>query len=195
MIKNIMILVLLFAVAFLINIYYKKSSIKLDNDKLILNVKDKSIFLDYTLKKSENLTFSNLNVTIKKLALTGSNTFFEIATADSLYEFTGNRELIVKTIFEAEKINEIFSINGLSAIEVVLKNDKVVNLFVEENDIKELIFFYGLKTDLFIKTVKRLQGKDVKLLYQESVKTLLEPATHWSVQHNDIGGVIQSVDY
>jgi len=190
-----MILVLLFAVAFLINIYYKKSSIKLVNNQVILNVKDKTVLLDYSLKKSDKITFSNLNIVQKKLNLKENSVFLELATVDSLYEFNSKSENIVKVIFEAKEINKIFSINGLTAMEVVLKNGKVMNLFVEDNDMTNLTFFYGLPTDTFRKTVERLQGIEAKLLYQNSIEPLHNPATHWSVEHNDIDGVIQAIDY
>ena len=195
MIKNILILLVLLAAAFLISVYYKKSSIKLENNRVVLNVKDKSVFLDYNLKKSENLTFSNLNIVQKELNLKGKIAFLEVATADALYQFSGKTEFVVKTVFEAKKMNRIFSINGLEAIEVVLKNDKVLNLFVDDNDMKELTFFYGLPTDIFIKTVERLQGREAKLLYQENIEALANAKSHWSVVHNDIDGVMESIDY
>jgi archaellin len=195
MIKNIMIIVLLSAVAFLINIYYKKSSIKLENNRVILNVKDKSIFLDYSLEESGNLTFSNVNILQKKLNLKGNSTFLEVVTADALYELNENGEFIVKTIFEAKKINTIFSINGLRAMEVVLRNERVINLFMENNYRKELIFFYGLSTNSFIKSIEKLQTREATLLYQNSIDSLSKPVTHWGVEHNDIDGVVQSIDY
>jgi archaellin len=185
----------LLAAAFLITVYYKKSSIKLENNRVIINVKDKSVFLDYNLKKSENVTFSNLNIVQKELDLNGQTAFLEIATADALYQFSGKTEFIVKTVFEAKKINKIFSINGLKAIEVVLKNDKVLNLFVDDNDMKTLTFFYGLPTDIFLKTVERLQGRESKLLYQKNIEPLAHAESHWSVVHNDIDGVMESIDY
>jgi len=194
MIKNIMIIMVFFAAAFLINIYYKKSSIVLKDNRVVLNVKDKSLFLDYSLEKSESLTFSNVNIAQKKLKIEGNSIFFEVATVDSMYEFNRNLELVVRKTFEAKKLNKIFSVNGLIAMEVVLKNDKTFNLFVEESGIDNLKFFYGIPTDIFKRIVKKLQGRDANLLYQNSMESLSKPISHWSVKHNDLDGVIQAID-
>jgi hypothetical protein len=196
MIKNIIIFIVFIATVFLINNYYKRSSLTFKDNRIILKVKEKSVLFDYNLLYSQNLSFSNINIVQSKLlSKKGNNSYFEVATTEALYEFNQQTEEVVKTIFEAKKLNSICTINGIRAIQVILKNSEIINLFVDDNDMKELKFFYGLPTKVFAQTVEKLQGLEVKLLDDGRIVQLKEPMSRWNVKHHDIDGVISSIDY
>jgi hypothetical protein len=195
MIKNTLILIFFLAFTFVITIYYKKSSIKLEGDRVVLNVKDKSVLFDYTLVKLETLSFSNLDIVQKELKIKGRTLLFELARADALYSFNSDTKFIVKSIFEAKKINYLFSINGLSAMELVLEDDSVVNLFVEESEGKELKFLYGFSSNSFREAVEKLGNFKTQLLYQDRLGELKKRVTHWNIKHINIDAVVESIDY
>lgn len=196
MIKNILILIVFIAAIFLINNHYKRSVLDFKENKITLMVKEKTVAFPYTLSISKNITFSNVNITQNKLVCPkGNSAYYEVATTESLYEFSQQTEQVVQTLFDAKKLNIICSINGIRAIQVVLKNDKVINLFIDDNDMKKLKIFYGLSTETFAQTVERLQGLEVKMLEKGVLVKLLEPMTKWSVKHNDFDGIIQSSDH
>lgn len=196
MIKNIIILIVFIATVFLINNYYKQSVLDFKDNKITLNVKEKRLTFPYTLISSENITFSNVNIVQNKLVCPkGNSAYYEVATTESLYEFNQQTEQVVQTLFDAKRLNTICSINGIRAIQVVLKNDEVINLFIDDNDMKELKLFYGLSTETFAQTVEKLQGLEVKILEKGVLVKLLEPMTKWSVKHNDFDGIIQSIDH
>jgi len=196
MIKKILILIVFIATIFLINNYYKRSSLNFKDNKIILKVKEKMLTFPYTLVESKNVTFSNINILQSQLICPkGNRAYYEVATIDGLYEFNQQTEQIVKTLFNAKKLNSICSINGIRAIQVVLENSEVINLFIDDNDMKELKLFYGLTTEIFTKTVEQLQGLEVKVLEKGVLTEPLEAMTQWNVKHNDIDGIISSIDY
>jgi len=192
MTRNITILIILIAAIFLVSYYYKASSLKLTPKGVAIDVDQNKIFLESTVTKVIPITFSNLTVMQNKLS---NGTYFEVATCEGLYEFNSNTKALIGTIFEAEKTEEIFSINGLSALRITLKNSQVINLFVEDNDRKELKIFYGIPYETFAKTVEKVMGKTFKGLSVGGIFELPAGMTKWSVLHNDFEGVISSIDY
>ena len=196
MIKKIIILIVFLATVFLINNAYKRSSLIFEDNKIKLKMREKSVVFEYNLLDSKDVTFSNVHILQKKLVSpTGSIAYFEVARTEALYAFNQQTEEVVKIIFEAKKIDTLCSINGVRAIQVILKNSDVINLFVDDNDMKELKLFYGFSTNIFLKTVERLQGLEVNTLYKGRVHKLFHPMSKWNVEHNDIDGVISSIDH
>jgi len=196
MIKNIIIFIVFLATIFLIHNYYKRSSLNLKENTIVLKVKEKMLIFDYIFLKSKNLSFTNINILQNKLRNKEGNViYFEIATAEPLYEFNQKTEEVVKILFEAKRLYPICSINGVRAIQVVLENDKIINLFVDDNDMKELKFFYGLSTNFFIQTIEKLQGLEVKVFEKNEIFPLTDPVSQWNITHHDIDGIIYSTDY
>lgn len=196
MIKKILILIVFIATLFLINNHYKRSSLNFKDNKIILKVKEKMLTFPYTLVESKNIIFSNVNIVQSQLVCPkGNRAYYEVATLEGLYEFNQQTEALVKTLFDAKKLNTICSINGIRAIQVVLQNGEVINLFIDDNDMKELKFFYGLTTEIFTQTVEQLRGLEVKILEKGVMTEPLKAMTKWNIKHNDIDGLISSIDY
>ena len=192
MTRNITILILIIAAIFLLSHYYKPSTLKLTPKGVSINISKEKFFLESTVQKIVPITFSNLTVMQSRLS---NGTYFEVATCESLYEFNQHTKNVVKIIFEADKVEEIFSINGVRAMRVTLKNAQVINLFIEDNDMKELKMFYGIPYETFSKTVKEILGKEFKELSIGGMFELPTAMTKWSVLHNDFDGVISSIDH
>ena len=192
MLKNIIILIVFVLAIFLLNRYYQKSSLNFKENSVVVEVKGKQVVLNYSAIKPTSEHFSNVNIERKELTIEKAKTYFEVATVESLFEFESNTNHVVSTLFEAKELKRVFSINGLVAMQVLLKNEGVLNLFVDENDRKELKFFYGLSNETFSSTIESLaKGKVV----EKEVQALTEPMLMWSVKHIDIDGVIGSIDY
>ena len=138
------------------------------------------------------LTFSNLTIIQSKLS---NGAYYEVATCESLYEFNPDTSSVIKTIFEARELDELFSIGGVRAIRITLKNSQIINLFVDDNDMKELKIFYGISYDEYSKIVERILGKKFKELPVGGMLELPMAMTKWSVIHNNFDGVISSIDY
>ncbi|CAA6826672.1 MAG: Unknown protein [uncultured Sulfurovum sp.] len=192
MTRNIIIVLILIIAILFLAYYYKASSLKLDATGISLKVKEKAVSFDSNKVKTIAISFSNVNIMQSKLS---DGSYFEVATCEPLYEFNQNTKDVVKTLFEANRVDELFSIRGLSAMRVTLKNAQVVNLFIDDNDMKELKFVYGVPYEKFAPAVKKLMGKSFKNFPIGGLFELTVPLSQWNVINNDFNGIITSIDY
>jgi len=192
MIKNIIIITLIITAVLLLSYYNKVSTLVLDSKGVTINVNKSTTFLEASRVKMTPLTFSNLSVLQTKLS---NGTYYEVATCESLYEFNQNTKDLIFTIFEAEKLDELFNIKGVRAMRVTLKNSQVINMFVDDNDGKELKMFYGISFNEYSKIVEKILGKKFKEFPVGGMLELPIAMTKWSEKHNNFDGVIHSIDY
>ena len=191
--KNIIILTVFALAIFLLNRYYQQSSLSINDDAVVLEVKGKKVNLKYRAAKSTTEYFSNVNIVQKKLTIEGSKSYYEVASIDGLYEFNHNIEEIIRKLFEAKKVKNVFSIHELLAMQIVTESGEAINLFVSDNDIKEFHLFYGFSNEIFRSTILTLTG--INKLELADVVELNRSKTQWTVLNNDINGVISSIDY
>jgi len=195
MIKNIIILIVFALAIFLLNRYYQQSSLNFKNDTVVLEVKGKKVNLKPTAIKPTTEHFSNVNIAQKELTIEKSKSYFEVASIEGLYEFNHNIEVIIGKLFETKKVQKVFSINELHAMQVTTKSGKVINLFVTDNDSKEFHLFYGLSNELFRSTILTLTGTDKFDFELADTVEINEVMTKWTVLNNDFNGIIGSIDY
>ncbi len=191
--KNIIILTVFALAIFLLNRYYQQSLLSINDDAVVLEVKGKKVNFKYRDAKSTTEHFSNVNIVQKELTIEGNKTFYEVASIDGLYEFNHNIEEIITKLFKAKKINNIFSIHELLAMQIITENGEPINLFVSDNDTKEFHLFYGFSNEIFRSTILTLTG--INKLELADVVELNRSKTQWTVLNNDINGVISSIDY
>jgi hypothetical protein len=195
MIKNIIILTVFALAIFLLNRYYQQSSLNFKDGMITLEVKGKRVKFNSTSVKEEYKHFSNVEVLQKELMLESRKSYYEEAHINGLYEFNHNIKEIINILFKAKKIENIFSINALHAMQIITEDDVVINLFITDSDNKEFHLFYGIPTKLFRSAILTLIGKDKLEVKLENTIELKEIKTEWSIVNNDINGLISSIDY
>jgi len=196
MIKNIIIVVVFLLAIFLLNRFYKQSSMSYKENQVTLKTKHGTASIKYNLSKSNLLNFSNITIKQIHLADSKNSTFYEEASIEGLYEFSRTKEHIVKTLFEAKKVTTLLSLNELIAMQVTLKNNQIVNLFISDNSNKEFQLFYGLSTLDFHSILDKIKGEEISITLNKTLAIPADkPLTQWSVQHNDIDGIVSSIDY
>jgi hypothetical protein len=193
MIKNIIILIVFALAIFLLNRYYQQSSLNFKDGAVVLEVKGKKVNLKPTSIKPTSEHFSNVNIAQKELTIDGAKSYYEEVSIDGLYEFNHNIEEIMVKLFDTKKVQNIFSIHELHAMQVTTNSGEVINLFVTDNDNKEFHLFYGVSNELFRSTILTLLGTD-KLELEDAV-AVSEAMTKWTVLNNDFNGIISSIDY
>jgi hypothetical protein len=193
MIKNIIILIVFALAIFLLNRYYQQSSLNFKDGAVVLEVKGKKVNLKPTSIKPTSEHFSNVNIAQKELTIDGAKSYYEVASIDGLYEFNHNIEEIMVKLFDTKKVQNIFSIHELHAMQVTTNSGEVINLFVTDNDNKEFHLFYGVSNELFRSTILTLLGTDK--LELEDAAAVSEAMTKWTVLNNDFNGIISSIDY
>ncbi len=191
--KNIIILTIFALAIFLLNRYYQQSSLSINDDAVVLEVKGKKVNLKYSVAKSATEHFSNVNIVQKELVIKGAKTYYEVAVIDGLYEFNHNIEEIITKLFEVKKVQKVFSIHELLAMQIITESGEAINLFVSDNDTKEFHLFYGFSNEIFSSVILTLTG--INKLELADVIELNTSKTQWTVLNNDINGVISSIDY
>ncbi len=195
MIKNIIILLVFVLAIVLLNRYYQQSLLKFKDDVVMLEVKGKKVDLKPTSIKSTTEHFSNVDVLQKELTVEKTKIYFEVATIEGLYEFNHNIEEIIRVLFGTKKVQKVFSVNELHAMQVTIKSGEVINLFVTDNDTKEFHLFYGLSNEIFRSTILTLTGIDKFGFELSDASELNDIMTKWTVLNNDFNGIIGSIDY
>jgi len=192
MLKTILFILTIAIVAFLLNHFYKQSSITIDSGYVSLQAKGKVFNIKYQTRKNISHRFTNVNVVVSEIGAEDEKLYLESAKVESLYEFTYTPEKMVQMLFDAKDTKVLFHINGLKAMRVVLNNSKIVNLFVSQNHPKELQFLYGMSDAIFIKAVKKLSKEEVSP--SDALFSLSKPLATWSVKKLDLDGMVSSID-
>lgn len=193
--KNIIILTVFAFAIFLLTRYYQQSSLNFKDGVILLEVKGKKVKLKSTSVNIHNEHFSNVNIVQKELMIEGQKSYYEEATTEGLYEFNHNIKKIIDVLFDCKKVQNIFSIHSLHAMQVITKNGEVINLFVTDNDTKEFHLLYGLSNKVFRSTILALTGTDKFGFELDDAVELNEAKIQWTVLNNDINGIISSIDY
>ena len=193
MIKNIIILIVFALAIFLLNRYYQQSSLNFKDGMVLLEVKGKKVNLKPLAVESSIEHFSNVDIEQKELTIVKVKTYYEVATINGLYEFNYNIKEIIEVLFKSKKVQNIFSIHELDAMQVTTDSGEVINLFVTDNDTKEVHLFYGFSNEIFRSTILALTG--IEKLELSEVLKLSESKTQWTVLNNDFNGIISSIDY
>ena len=192
MFKNIIILIILAVIIYALTYSYKQSKLELIPNMVILNVGTEDFNFPYSEIKKESQKFSNVDIKQYILKSGDEKLFFELATIKGLYEFNDNPKEIINKLFDVKKRNSIFTKNGLEALQLTLPNNQKINMFMLQNDNKELRLFYGLSDKAFSQSIEKLVGKKVVPI---KASKLTKPISLWSTKVNDIDGVISSIDY
>ena len=188
--RNIIILIIILILAIFFIFYYNTStsSLRLTSKGVTIKLNNKKIFIETIRTKIIPLTFSKLSV---MQSLLSNGTYFELATCEDDYKFNHNVQEVIERLFGASSVEKLFERKGLYAMRVTLKNAQVINLFVENNNPKELKIFYGIEYEEFSKMVKRIMGKKFKELPIGGMLELPISMTKWNDLANDFDGVLE----
>ena len=148
------------------------SNLSYDNKHLTLQVEKKYLQLDATLLKQRKDSFGTLYLTQKVLRLDEGNiVVHEDARTDMLYEFEPTMMRSIKIIFDARQLIKVYAKSHLHMYQLVLKDSRILNVVVQQDDSQRLRFVYGLSMAQLNKMLKQLKP-DAKEAYYKEVITL-----------------------
>lgn len=173
-------------------IYQKNSSLSQDDKGIRIQVHSKKVLLESKQIKMTPISLANVNIIQSKLS---DGSYFEVAKCEATYTFNQDTKEIIETLFEAKKVEVVFSIKKLLAIRVTLQNTQVMNLFVDENDMKELKFFYGISYEKFVETINYLSPTSTKDFTVSGLFEPVSPMSQWNILNNDCSAKVVLVDY
>jgi hypothetical protein len=193
MIKKILILISFIASAIVLNHFYKPSnSLSLNSNEITLKVADNIFSLPYKSRKNIPLHLSIVDIKRAELGTKEEKIYVESATTEPMHEFNYASDKAVSMLFNAKRIISIFKSDELEALQMILANGEIINMFISPKESTELSFAYGFSNATFSKAIDRLVGKKVEL---KDTFTLTKPLAIWSAENLTLNSIISSVDY
>jgi hypothetical protein len=149
------------------------SYIGYDQSQLLLQLDQNQLRLHGRVIGEKRDNFSTLFLSRKLIRMDdGTLIVYENAHTDLSYEFEPMITRIVKIIFEAKSVATIYTRNNLFAYQVLLKNNKILNVLAQQSDTQGLRLIYGMPTSKFNKMLRQLDPGAPGAYYQQGIQLL-----------------------
>ncbi len=160
------------------------SNLSYNNEQLSLNVNEAHLQVHGTQLKQHRENFSILFLTQNLLRLDdGSIVMYEEARTDMQYEFEPTTTRSIRIIFDAKTIVRVYEKAFLYAYQLVLKDNRVLNVLVSQSYDQELQMLYGMSTEKLDSMLKELDP-NAKPAYYKNVINLSRESnplmSHWT---------------
>lgn len=166
--KNIMIAAL--SSALLLSACSNPSKLSYKNEQLQIQVKNSNLQVHGTLLKQQRENFSTLFLTQNLLRLDdGSIVMYENAQTDMQYQFDPTTTRSIGIIFDARSVNKIYENSLLFAYQVILQDNRVLNIIVSQGYDQELIMVYGMTTSKLNSMLRKLDPNAPLAYYKNSI--------------------------
>lgn len=183
MILKLKILFISFTVILLIN-SCATSNIVYKHEQLILEMNDTQLQIQGTALEQRNKNFNALSITQNRLRLDdGSMVVYEEARTDMQYHFYPHIRRIVEILFNAKPLTKYYYKSHLYAFQVVLKDNRVINVLVKKSHDKKIKMVYGLSTEKLNTILKTLDRNAPTFSYKNVMDLSHEPTpfiTQWT---------------
>ena len=167
--KHVNIIIITFLSALLLN-SCAPSSLSYSNEQLQIQVNDAYLQLHGTKLKQQRENFSTLFLTQNLLRLDdGSIVMYENAQTDLQYQFDPTTTRSIRIIFDAKSINKVYENALLFAYQVVLQDNRVLNIIVSQAYDQELKMVYGMSTPKLNSMLRKLDPKAPSAYYENSI--------------------------
>ncbi len=141
-----------------------------NNEQLNLKVKNNNLQIHGTKLKQERENFSTLFLTQDLLRLDdGSLVMYEYAETDMQYQFDPTTTRSIGIIFDARSVNKVYENSLLFAYQVILQDNRVLNLIVSQSYDQELIMLYGMSTSKLNSMLRDLDPNAPLAYYNNSI--------------------------
>lgn len=152
------------------------STLKYDNSNLKLQIEENRIQVPSTQINSKRENFSSLFLEQKLLRLDdGSLVMFEEAETDMQYMFDPPTTRTISVVFDAIKVVKVYEKNFIYAYQLVLKDQRVLNIIVSQGYDQELQMVYGMSTKQFVKALNHLNANINAVPYLNAIELKNEP--------------------
>ena len=178
----------LLSALFILNACTTPGILKFDQSHLNLQVEQKRIQVPSKQVKINKENFSSMFLEQKLLRLdNGSLVMYEEAETDMQYMFEPPTITTIQVVFDAVRVIPVYEKNFIFAYQLLLKDNRVLNIIVSQGYDQELQMVYGMSNRQFIKALNRLNAKIQGLPYPNAMELknernpLLSNWTTWKV--------------
>jgi hypothetical protein len=158
---------------------FTPSAINYQNQSLILQTtKENTVALKASTLATKNINFVSLFLKQQLILLDKKEkVIYERAKTNMDYEFEPSLHRIIKYVFESKGMIPIYAQNSLYAYQLILADNRVINLIAYQGDSQELILLYGMSSLLFNKIIHKLNPDAYYAKYNVKNSTKIE--TKW----------------
>jgi len=176
-----LVLILLISACATSNISYK-------NEQLSLQINDSHLQIHGTQLKQHRENFSTLFLTQNLLRLDdGSMVMYEEAQTDMQYQFDPTTPRSIGIIFDAKRVVKVYYKALVYAFQVILKDNRVLNVLATQGYDQKLQIVYGMSTKKLNSMLKNLDPDAQPVEYKNVINLSHEPTpfisqwTTWKV--------------
>lgn len=146
------------------------SNLNYSNEKLQIQINDAHLQLHGTQLKQQRENFSTLFLTQDLLRLDdGSIVMYENAKTDLQYQFDMTTTRSIGIIFDAKSVHKVYENSLLFAYQIVLKDNRVLNIIVSQAYDQELKMVYGMSTSKLNSMLRKLDPNAPLAYYERSI--------------------------
>ena len=168
--KRIHILIITLSSALLLSACSNPSTLSYKNEQLQIQVNNANLQLHGTQLKQQRENFSTLFLTQDLLRLDdGTLVMYEYAKTDMQYQFDPTTTRSIGIIFDARSVNKVYENSLLFAYQVILQDNRLLNMIVSQGYDQELIMIYGMSTSKLNSMLKTLDPNAPSVPYPHSI--------------------------
>lgn len=162
------------------------SNLSYENDKLHLRINDASLQLQGKKLDEKNENFSTLFLTQNLLRLDdGSLVVYEEAETDMQYQFDPTTPRSIDIIFDAKRVIKVHYNTFIYAFQLVLKDNRILNVLAAQGYDQELQMVYGMSTKKLNEMLIQIDQNAPSAFYNNVINLAHEATPYmskWSIQ-------------
>ena len=157
------------------------SNISYNNEQISLQINDSHLQIHGIQLKQHRENFSTLFLTQKLLRLDDGNmVMYEEAQTDMQYQFDLPTTRSIGIIFDAKRVVKVYYNALIYAFQVVLKDNRVLNVLATQGYDQELKMVYGMSTEKLNNMLKNLDPDALPVDYKNVINLRNEPTPFMS---------------
>lgn len=146
------------------------SNLNYRNGQLSIQLSDQNLQLQGKQLKQNRENFSILFLTQSLLRLDdGSMVMYEDARTDLQYQFDPITTTSISVIFDAKSMVRVYSNNFLYAYQIILADNRILNLIASQSYDQELQMVYGMSTKKLNSMLKKLDQNAQPAYYKNVI--------------------------
>ena len=147
------------------------SNLTYKNDQLSIQRSDQNLKLHGKQLKQNRENFSTLFLTQSLLRLDdGSMVMYEDARTDLQYQFDPPTTRLISVVFDAKSVSRVYTNSFLYAYQLVLQDNRVLNVLVSQGYDQEMQMVYGMNTKKLDSMLRKLDDNAQAAYYKNVIE-------------------------
>ena len=146
------------------------SSLTYKNEQLSIQRSDQNLQLHGKQVKQNRENFSTLFLTQSLLRLDdGSMVMYEDARTDLQYQFDPPTTRLISVVFDAKSVSRVYTNAFLYAYQLILQDNRVLNVLVSQGYDQEMQMVYGMSTKKLDSMLRKLDDNAQPAYYKNAI--------------------------